>query len=124
MSNLKKFTYINCICCGYKIQLLDSIQGISEEEIFKDIDFKIYEPESQMWNGVVELCSAGYGSSNDGDYFYLGICDNCIDEGYRNGRLRYKGDYISSAICKFTDEELKKQEGMRNRENNLNDLIP
>ena len=66
MLHLKKFTYINCICCGSKIQLLDSLQGVPDEEIFKDVDLSLYEPESQMWNnGLDNLCSAGYGSSND-----------------------------------------------------------
>lgn len=121
MENLKKFTFINCICCGKKIQLLDKLQGLPDEEILKDDD---YDPQIQMWNdGAIQQVSAGYGSYHDGDIFYLGICDSCIEEGYRNGRLRYYGDYISSNICKFSDEELKKQDEMRNRENNLNDLI-
>ena len=121
MENLKKFTFINCICCGKKIQLLDKLQGLPDEEILKD---DAYDPQIQMWNdGAIQQVSAGYGSCHDGDIFYLGICDSCIEEGYRNGRLRYKGDYISPIICKFSDEELKKQDEMRNRENNLNDLI-
>jgi hypothetical protein len=122
MENLKKFTFINCICCGKKIELLDKVQGVPEDEIIID---DTYDPEDQLWNnGVLQKLSAGYGSSLDGDIFYLGICDSCIEEGYRNGRLRYKGDYIATIICKFSDEELKQQEQMRNRENNLNDLIP
>jgi len=122
MKNLSKFTFINCICCGKKIELLDKVQGLTDEQIFDSSD---WQANNQMWNnGVVQQISAGYGSSLDGDYFYIGICDPCIEEGYRNGRLRYKGDYISAAICKFSEEELKKQDEMRNREKNLNDLIP
>ena len=120
MIELKKFTFINCICCGYKIQLSDA--GIPESEIFKDL--KNYKPESQIWNnGVVNLFVAGYGSSNDGDYFYLGICDKCIDIGYKNGRLRYQGDYMATSYCKFNESDFRKQEEMRNRENNLNNLL-
>lgn len=118
MENLSKFTFINCICCGKKIELLDKVKGLTDEQIFDTTDWL---PEQQMWNnGVVENMSASYGSSLDGDYFYLGICDPCIGEGYNNGRLRYK----APVICKFSEDELKKQDEMRNREKNLNDLIP
>ena len=107
MENLSKFTFINCICCGKKIELLNKIQGVSDDKIFSDPN---WNANSQMWNdGVVEEMSAPYGSCHDGDTFYLAICDKCVDEGYRNGRLRYKCDYISSTICKFSDEELKKK---------------
>jgi hypothetical protein len=98
---------------------------IPKEEYFKNVDMSKYKPESQIWSlGVVEKMSAPYGSCHDGDIFYLGICDDCVDEGYKNGRLRYQGDYISPThLHKFTDKELEEQEKKRNRENNLNDLI-
>lgn len=114
MQDLKKFKFINCICCGFKIELLPKFQ-INENDNWR--------PEQQPWNGgVVTNISAGYGSSHDGDYFYLGICDKCIEQNYRNGRLRYRGDYLSPILNKFSDQELEEQERMRNRENNLNDL--
>lgn len=115
---MSNFNYINCICCGKKINLL---YDFLEEEILNRPD---WNPNSQMWDGgSVQEISAGYGSSLDGDLFYLGICDECTKDGYKNGRLRYVGDYIHH-ICKFSEEELKKQDEMRNREKNLNDLIP
>jgi hypothetical protein len=132
MENLKKFTFINCICCGNKISMFDAGRTLTREggteEYFKNVDMSKYKPESQMWNGgVVGKMSAPYGSCHDGDIFYLGICDTCVDEGYKNGRLRYQGNYISQShrtyLHKFTDEELEEQEKKRNRENNLNDLI-
>jgi len=124
MENLKKFKFINCICCGFKISMPDDVE-IPKEEYFKNVDMSKYKPESQIWSlGVVGKMSAPYGSCHDGDIFYLGICDDCVDEGYKNGRLRYQGDYISPThLHKFTDKELEEQEKKRNRENNLNDLI-
>lgn len=120
MLDLKKFTFINCICCGYKIEL--SHRGLTDDEIFQDLEN--YRPDDQMWNnGALEVVRPGYGSSNDGDVFYLGICDTCIDNGYKNGRLRYRGDYMDPNYFKFDESELKKQEEKRNRENNLNDLL-
>lgn len=114
MSKTEYFDFMNCICCGKTIKLIEI--GDRNEDKFK--------PEQNPWlDGAVKLISAPYGSSHDGDLFYLGICDNCITEGYRNGRLRYKGDYISNHIGKFTEEEKLSQDQLRNREYNLNNLV-
>jgi hypothetical protein len=99
------FDSINCICCGTEIKTL-------------------YEnnPQIRMWEGgVVEKISVGYGSINDGDEFYIAICDNCIDDNYKNGRIIYNCTHFGSS--KFSDKELKKFEENRRRESNLNKLI-
>jgi hypothetical protein len=116
MEKIKKeieyFDFMNCICCGKTIKLIE----IGSPDKF--------QPGSSPWlNGSVKLISAPYGSSHDGDQFYLGICDVCITEGYRNGRLRYVGDYMSGYIDKFTEEEKLSQNRLRNREYNLNNLL-
>ena len=125
--NLKRFTFVNCICCGYKIQLLDLKAYVGIDEYMKHYSFEgNYNPESQMWDhGIVKKVSAGYGSSFDFDEYYIGICDNCIDINVKNGRLRYAGDYMSSdkVYAHYSDEELAEFERKRNRENNLNDLL-
>lgn len=121
MNTLKQFTYINCITCGVKIELLDlkSFQDIKEYyEHYKGVN-----PESLMWkNGMVGQISAGYGSTVDGDVYYLGMCDKCVDKNVKNLRLRYVGDHLVGA-SKYTDKELEEMEKLRNRNNNLNDLL-
>ena len=108
------FEIINCICCGKEIKALDNTKGIMIKKL---------GPESFMWeNGVVEKITAGYGSNNDGDVFYLGICDECINQNYQNGRLIYSGDCITFKP-KFTEKELKKFSELKRRESNLNKLI-
>lgn len=98
------FDFINCICCGRSIEAIDA-------------------GKMHLWeNGVVKELSAGYGSKNDGDLFYIGICDDCIDVNYQNGRLIYHKDYMMSG-SKFNDSELEKMKSIRLREKNLNDLI-
>ena len=123
--DLKRFTYINCICCGYKIDLLDLKAYSNLDEYIKHYSSNgDYEPEFQMWNGgIVKKVSAGYGSDFDTDEFYIGICDNCIDDNIKNGRLRYAGNYMIPDFSHYADEELEEFEKKRNRENNLNDLL-
>lgn len=125
MNNLKNFTSINCICCGSKIELYDAI-GNPHFDMNKFMDqyqpYDRYRPESQIWkNGIIELLSAGYGSNNDGNMYYIGICDECVDINTINGRLRYSGCYLGSDV--YSKEELSKFEERRNRENNINSLL-
>jgi hypothetical protein len=123
--DLKRFSYINCVCCGFKIELLDLASHSNIDEFIKYYTHNgIYEPENQMWNnGVVKRLSAGYGSRFDFDEFYIGICDDCIDTHVKNGRLRYAGDYMNDLMQHYSDDELEEFEKKRNRENNLNDLL-
>jgi hypothetical protein len=115
------FDAINCLCCGKSVKLLDSnLDDYVEhaKKLNKDPD-----PASWMWDGgAVQKVSAGYGSTNDGDQFYVAVCDACIDLNYKNGRLIYDKDYLFS-YSKFTEDELKEFEKRRRRESNLNKLI-
>ncbi len=123
--DLDKFTFINCICCGAKIELVGLNNYKNSDEFFDDhtkSNVK-YDPTSQMWSGgSVERLVTGYGSRHDGSIFYIGICDICIDSNIQNARLRYAGDYIMH-INTFSNKELEDFEKLRNRNNNLNDLI-
>lgn len=123
--DLDKFTFINCICCGTKIELVGLSNYNNSDEYFADhIKSNLkYDPVSQMWNGgTVERIVTGYGSRHDGSIFYIGICDICIDSNIENARLRYAGDYMMH-INSYTNKELENFEKIRNRNNNLNDLI-
>ncbi len=126
--DVKKFSTINCVCCGYKISL--ELHDLTIDEYVDshkhwsgDIGKNEYTPESQIWKGgIVDKIAAGYGSSLDGEMYYIGICDICTEENMRNGRLRYANNYLFPAGS-YTEEELKGFEEKRNRENNLNNLL-
>lgn len=126
MRNLKNFTFVNCICCGQKIELHHS----KSEPDFNMDDYmrqyssdRGYKPESQVWNnGIIDSLSAGYGSIFDGNVYYIGICDECVNINTHNGRLRFSSNYLGFGDV-FTKEELSKFEEKRNRENNINSLL-
>lgn len=122
MDKFKNFTYVNCLCCGTKIELYDA----KDNPHFDVVDFmrqhqpgKSYMPESQVWeNGIIDRLDAGYGSINDGNMYYMGICDTCVKENTDNGRLRFAGSYLGFKI--YSETELTEFEKKRTRENNLN----
>jgi len=58
-------------CCVCKI---NSIKPLSE---FTDA----LKQEQGMWDdGTVEKVSFGYGSRHDCNYYYIAICDDCLDD--------------------------------------------
>ena len=68
---------IKCICCGFEIKPI-----MSE---FND-DLK---PEQGMWDGgTVEKIYMPYGSSLDGDIYYIGLCDSCIGKKVKEGIIK------------------------------------
>lgn len=45
--------------------------------------------ENSMWeDGVVEKITAGYGSCHDMDSYYIGICDECIENLKQKGLIK------------------------------------
>jgi len=67
-----------CICCSVEITPCE----LSEEEE-KEQQIR---PESWMWShGTVERIFMGYGSNLDGNSYYIGICDNCIERKTKEG---------------------------------------
>ena len=113
--DLTKFRYINCICCGRKIHIMDPGYGDTEDsEILKKLG-----PESQMWkDGIVLKGDAGYGSDHDGEMYYIGVCDVCININLHNGRIVYYSNYLGD----HEDGEIDRFQKLRNRYNNLDDL--
>jgi hypothetical protein len=72
---------IKCICCSQKIKPLDRI---SDKENL----------ENNMWrDGEVETIMPGYGSRYDMTLFYIGICDDCIEEKLKEKVLVIKKEY-------------------------------
>lgn len=123
---LKRFEWINCICCG---KIIKHMRAGDEEIPFDEYIEKYlnspttpekYNPQNMMWrDGIILEGSAGYGSNHDGDMFYVGICDSCMTDNLNNGRIRPYGNYMLNVLNKT---ELEKQERMRNRSKNLDDL--
>lgn len=102
-----------CICCHKPVRVSEKIVFEKEE----------YDPERQMWeDGTFQKLSCGYASRFDGDMYYMGICDNCIEENVKKGILFYAGDYM------FTETNLLEHPNdayskARKREQKINKLI-
>jgi len=90
-----------CICCGKKITILDSIGQNSK-------------PKLCMWDdGMVAKIDAGYGSRNDGDMFYIAICDDCTKEKVKDKSLEYIGSYMYPECSKYSENESDRKEYKR-----------
>jgi hypothetical protein len=75
---------IKCICCSQKIKPLDRI---SDKENL----------ENNMWrDGEVGTIMPGYGSRYDMTLFYIGICDDCIEEKLKEKVLVIKKEYYEN----------------------------
>lgn len=85
-----KFNNIPCICCG---TILNSDTFSNELEY--TIDTKRKPISNGTWDsGSVDKISPGYGSSLDGDVFYMGICDDCILLKVNSGEIYYSHNYM------------------------------
>jgi len=80
----RKVQVIKCICCSQEIKPLDRISNK------KDI-------EQNMWcDGEVSTIMPGYGSRYDMTLFYIGICDDCIEEKLKEKVLVIKKEYYEN----------------------------
>ena len=73
---------IKCICCDKEIKQLD--HAFEEDKL----------NESNWIGGSVGRIDCGYGSSLDGDMFYIGICDDCLISKKEKEKVIYLGNYI------------------------------
>lgn len=74
--------YTCCVCKKNRITPLEKHRGGVE---------RLIDPLGQnhgIWNnGVVEQISMGYGSRYDTNYYYIAICDDCIEELEKKGYI-------------------------------------
>lgn len=106
---MKDFKSIDCVCCGFAIRRLYNYE----------IDLGEHDPTKEMWkSGFVSELSIGYGSNHDGDIFFLGLCDNCIEEKSLNGTLIFKRNYTH-----WDPERIEKFEKIQSRKSKLDDLL-
>jgi hypothetical protein len=91
--NLKSY---KCICCGFEIKPV-------QPELFDKMNSEI---NHWMWDGgVVTRINMPYGSSLDGDSYFIAICDNCVEKLHKEGKALYIEDYISNKIFKENYEK-------------------
>jgi len=78
MKNLKSY---KCICCGFEIKPI--LEKHAKEEAEEGFEIK---PEEWMLDGgVIVRAFMPYGSMLDGNEYYIGICDKCIEEKEKQG---------------------------------------
>jgi hypothetical protein len=73
---------IKCVCCNKEIKELDT--PFNEDKL-----------NEGNWNGgSVMRLNCSYGSSFDGDMFYIGICDSCLISKRDDNTIVYIGNYL------------------------------
>lgn len=117
-----------CICCKKNnvkpIEFDDSVKKSEVDTLWgreKRGDKTITIDNKMVDNGIIQIISAEYGSSNDGSQFIIAICDGCIEENLNNSNLLYYGDYISPNST-YTIEQKEKSKLRYNRKKNLDDI--
>ena len=75
-----------------------------------------------IYNGIIHIIDAGYGSTHDGDQFILAICDDCIKENLQDATLLYYGNYMYAQEG-YVEEEREKSKLKYRRRKNLDGLV-
>jgi hypothetical protein len=98
-----------CICCkrnNVKPSEFKSgnsereVPYVTEEEILwrkearESDNFNLNINSEMIDNGIIQIISAGYRSSYDGDEIILAICDECIKDNLEDGTLLYYDNYL------------------------------
>jgi len=121
-----------CICCDAKIELLNfnNENLVEEEEVFrKEVKVNpttksnyIAHAGQNMWqNGLVDMVSAGYGSTLDGNQYIIAVCDECLRKKTMTGHIAYIGDYVTAIDAK--DEYYRNARTAWRRYNNIDNLL-
>lgn len=111
------YTHFFCICCGTPTTSI----GMGMDELIINRDERL---ESAMYkDAIVDSVSAGYGSSHDGDVYYIAICDKCTAKALDDGRLAYKTNYMGMPPLKEHIDRWDKGYKKRMRDINLGDLL-
>ena len=91
---------MKCICCEVVLKPLDT--EISEHEQVFDYEHRhvgkkcsVIDANNRSWSdGIVGIIAAGYGSTNDGGVYVIGVCDKCLNEKVSEGVVAYIGNNI------------------------------
>ena len=118
-----------CICCKKNNVEPESWRdGTSDSE--EDV---LYLKESggkstlningeMVYNGIIHIIDAGYGSKHDGDQLIIAICDDCIKENLKDATILYYDNYMFGDE-KFIEEEREKSKKIFRRRKNLDGLV-
>jgi hypothetical protein len=109
-----------CICCKKdNVYPVCSNGKLSEEDLlWKNVDGNVNN--EMVYDGIIHIIDAGYGSKHDGDRIIIGICDSCIKENLQDATLLYHSNYIDGL---FGEKEMLKSKQKYKRRKNLDDLI-
>jgi hypothetical protein len=116
-----------CICCKKdNVKPNRGESNLNEEKILwlneTRSDGRTLNINNEMvYNGIIHVIDAGYGSSYDGDQFIIAICDDCIKENREDGTLLYYDNYMFPGD--FTKEEREKSKKIYRRRKNLDGLF-
>ena len=115
-----------CICCKKNNVKPVEISNQSEEDIlWKDIqrpDGSSLNINNEMvYDGIIHIIDAGYGSKYDSDKFIIAICDDCIKENLEDSVLLYYGNYMGGYGNLDIDKVEKSKQKYR-RKKNLDEL--
>lgn len=84
---------IKCICCGKDVHMLYP-------------EFENGIPEQDMWNdAIVEVITAGYGSSHDCDAYLIAVCDSCLEQKRKEG----SAIFLYNGMFKSSSEEMRNE---------------
>jgi hypothetical protein len=119
-----------CICCKKNNVEPESWRdgtSDSEEDVLyfkkEKKDKSTLNINSEMvYNGIIHVIDAGYGSNRDGDQFIIAICDDCIKDNVGDGTLLYYDNYMFGDE-KFIEEEREKSKKIFRRRKNLDGLV-
>jgi len=126
-----------CICCKKNNVIpetfsytKESMRGVKEKVEEEDILWKdskrpdgslVNVNNEMIYNGIIHIIDAGYGSTHDGDQFVIAICDDCIKENLEDSTLLYYGNYMHGEGSIEEERENSKQKYRRRK--NLDNLI-
>jgi len=113
-----------CICCRKNNVIPDECRKESkiEEDILYLKKEKTLNINNEMiYNGIIQIIDAGYGSKHDGDQFIIAICDDCINENKEDGTLLYYDNYMFPG--EYYEEEKEKSKKIYRRRKNLDGLV-
>ncbi len=119
-----------CICCKKNNVEPESWRdGTSESEedvlYFKKEgrDKSTLNINSEMiYNGIIHVIDAGYGSNRDGDQFIIAICDDCIKVNVEDGTLLFYDNYMFRGDD-YTNKQIENSKKIFRRRKNLDGLI-
>mgnify|MGYP003418140433 FL=1 len=118
-----------CIKCQKNNVIPDSgIKGIDNPEemdvlwLNEERGDRIHTIDNEMVSGgIIQIISAGYGSTHDGDKLIIAICDSCIESNLEDGTILYFDNYMFKEYGKESVEKSKKIYLRRKNLDNLTD---